>query len=85
MSYTVDTPVGTTVEVSARGAGSVLDIEKTPFGTTTTIPPDPVGPIKPSINEGVDNTYLQVQFKLTADDPTKTPSVKDLVGNYTCG
>jgi hypothetical protein len=85
VSYSVDTPVGTTVEVSARGAGSVLDIEKTPFGTTTTIPPDPVGPIKPSINEGVDNTYLQVQFKLTADDPTKTPSVKDLVGSDTCG
>ena len=85
VSYTVDTPVGTTVEVSARGAGSLLDIEKTPFGTTTTIPPDPVGPIKPSINEGVGNTYLQVQFKLTADDPTKTPSVKDLVGSYTCG
>ena len=85
VSYNVDTPVGTTVEVSSRGAGTLLEIEKTPFGTTTTIPPAPVGPITPSINEGVDNTYLQVQFKLTADDPTKTPAVKDLVGNYTCG
>jgi hypothetical protein len=84
VSYAVDTPAGTTVEVSARGAGTPQLVETTAFGPTTTIPPAQAGPITPSLNEGADNTYLQVQFKLTADDPTKTPAVKDLVGNYTC-
>lgn len=84
VSYAVDTPAGTTVEVQSRGAGNLQALETTTFGATTVIPPAAPGPITPSLNEGADNTYLQVQFKLTADDPTKTPAVKDLVGNYTC-
>lgn len=85
VTYDVDTPTGTTIEVSSRGGADATSLETALFSPATIIPPAAAGPIKPSLNEGVDNTFLQLQFKLTADNPTVTPTVKNLKAKYICG
>ena len=85
VTYDITTPAGTKIDITGRGAGSLADLDKATFGTTTSIPPAAVAPFKPSINEGVDNSYLQLQFKMTTDAADKTPTVKNLQAKYICG
>jgi len=85
VTYDIDTPVGTTVEIRARGAGDPQALDSALFGPTTAIPPAVVGPFVPNMNEGANNTLLQLQFKLTAQNPQITPSVKNLKANFLCG
>jgi hypothetical protein len=85
VTYDINTPAGTQIDITGRGAGSLADLDKATFGTTTSIPPAAVAPFKPSINEGVDNSYLQLQFKMTTDAADKTPTVKNLQAKYICG
>lgn len=85
VTYDLVTPPGTSVDISARGAGDLTSLNTAIFGPATSIPPAVAGPLKPSINEGVDNTYLQLQFKLNANAPTITPTVNNLQAKYICG
>jgi hypothetical protein len=85
VTYTLNTPTGTTVEISSRGAGTLQDLNTAIFNPAATIPPAVAGPLVPSLNEGVDNTYLQVQFKLTSNSPNVTPTVNNLQASYICG
>ena len=85
VTYDLVTPPGTTVDISARGAGDTTSLNTALFGPATSIPPAVAGPIKPSINEGVDNTYLQLQFKLNSNSTAVTPTVNNLQAKYICG
>jgi hypothetical protein len=85
VTYDLVTPAGTSVDISARGAGDLTTLNTALFGPAVSIPPSVAGPYTPSINEGVDNTYLQLQFKLNSSDPTKTPTVNNLKATFICG
>lgn len=85
VTYDLDTPAGTKIEISSRGAGNLQALDTALFGPATSIPPAVAGPIIPAIAEGVDNAYLQLQFKMTTDAQNKTPLVKNLSAKYICG
>lgn len=85
VTYDLDTPAGTTIEISSRGAGNLQALDTALFGPSTSIPPAVAGPIVPAIAEGVDNAYLQLQFKMTTNAQDKTPLVKNLSAKYICG
>jgi len=85
VTYDLQTPPGTSVDISARGAGDLTSLNTALFGPATSIPPAQAGPFTPSINEGVDNSYLQLQFKLNANSPSITPTVNNLNATFICG
>jgi hypothetical protein len=85
VTYDLDTPAGTTIEISSRGAGSQQALDSALFGPATVIPPAQPGAIVPAIAEGVDNAFLQLQFKMTTNAQDKTPLVRNLSAKYICG
>lgn len=85
VTYDIETPAGTKIDISGRGAANPQALETAIFGPVTSIPPAVPGPFTPSISEGVDNSYLQLQFRMTTDAPDKTPLVKNLKAKYICG
>jgi hypothetical protein len=85
VTYTVSTPAGTQVDIQSRGAGDPTALQTVPFGPTTSIPPSVPGPFNPNQTEGIDNSYLELQFGLTAAVLGQSPSINSIKADYICG